>query len=137
MLNPIDSVLNLVSSSSSVSSSSFNMISAATYISLIQLLVCCMSVCGVVASIIFDFISQNIYLDLRFCRFAVYLFFRESAGPPKMPKSAGPAAYAASAIWLIRPCAEGEVTVRICSLSRRQCMYRLEITEPEEQTVSV
>ena len=60
-------------------------------------------ICGVVASILLDSILQNILFRLCFCPFAVYTFFRESAGPPKMAKSAGPAAYAASAIWLIRP----------------------------------
>ena len=60
-------------------------------------------ICGVVVSILLDSISQNILSRLRFCPFDVYLFFRESAGPPKMTKSAGPAAYSASAIWLIRP----------------------------------
>ena len=60
-------------------------------------------ICGVVTSILLDSISQNILFRLCFCPFAVYSFFRESAGPPKIAKSVGPAAYAASAIWLIRP----------------------------------
>ena len=55
------------------------MIPAATYISLI---VRCMSVCGVVASILFDFISQNMLLDLRFCHFVVYLL-EKARGPHK------------------------------------------------------
>ena len=80
------------------------MISAATYIGLIRLHgMRHVGVCGVVAPKVLDSRSQNILFKLRFCRFAVCLFFRECAGPPKMAKSAEPAAYAASAIWLIRP----------------------------------
>ena len=80
------------------------MISAATYIGFIWLHgMLHVGICGVVAPKILDSISQNVLFKLRFCHFAVYLFFRDSAGLPKMAESAGPAAYAASAIWLIRP----------------------------------
>ena len=58
---------------------------------------------AVVATKVLDSISQNILFKLRFCCFAFYLFFSRKRGTPQNGQKRGPAAYVASAIWLIRP----------------------------------
>ena len=65
------------------------MTSAATYISLIQLLVCCMSVCGDVPSIPFDFISQNILFKLTFLPFCRLCILYRKRGAPQNAQKRG------------------------------------------------